>query len=64
MDHWYHVLKGVTGDKDVLQHYTLKQKIGSGAYGSVYLALSKSTKETVAIKKISKEDKDEAQLES
>jgi len=39
-------------DKHVLRKYEIQQKLGKGAYGIVWKAIDKKTRETVAIKKI------------
>jgi len=39
-------------DKQVLKRYSIEQKLGKGAYGIVWRAEDKKTKETVALKKI------------
>jgi len=39
-------------DKHVLRKYEVLQKLGKGAYGVVWKAIDKKTKETVALKKI------------
>jgi mitogen-activated protein kinase 15 len=39
-------------DKDILKKYEVSQKLGKGAYGVVWKAMDKKTKETVALKKI------------
>eukprot|EP01026_Neomeris_dumetosa_P049744 TRINITY_DN4354_c0_g1_i1.p2 TRINITY_DN4354_c0_g1~~TRINITY_DN4354_c0_g1_i1.p2 ORF type:complete len:244 (+),score=27.02 TRINITY_DN4354_c0_g1_i1:277-1008(+) len=39
-------------DKRVLRKYEIQQKLGKGAYGVVWKALNKKTKEVVAVKKI------------
>jgi len=39
-------------DKHVLRKYDVSQKLGKGAYGIVWKAVDKRTKETVALKKI------------
>eukprot|EP01025_Chloroclados_australasicus_P044937 TRINITY_DN4896_c0_g1_i3.p1 TRINITY_DN4896_c0_g1~~TRINITY_DN4896_c0_g1_i3.p1 ORF type:complete len:426 (-),score=45.41 TRINITY_DN4896_c0_g1_i3:5138-6415(-) len=39
-------------DKRILRKFEIQQKIGKGAYGVVWKALNKKTKETVALKKI------------
>ncbi|GAM18277.1 hypothetical protein SAMD00019534_014520 [Acytostelium subglobosum LB1] len=39
-------------DKHVLRKYEVSQKLGKGAYGIVWKAIDKKTKETVALKKI------------
>lgn len=39
-------------DKHVLRKYEISQKIGKGAYGIVWRAIDKKTRETVALKKI------------
>jgi len=39
-------------DKHVLRKYEIVQKLGKGAYGIVWKAIDKKTKETVALKKI------------
>eukprot|EP00299_Pterocystis_sp_00344_P009391 c3939_g1_i1.p1 GENE.c3939_g1_i1~~c3939_g1_i1.p1 ORF type:complete len:354 (-),score=101.75 c3939_g1_i1:39-1100(-) len=39
-------------DKHVLRKYDVQQKLGKGAYGIVWRAVDKKTKETVALKKI------------
>ena len=39
-------------DKHVLRKYELAQKLGKGAYGIVWKATDKKTRETVALKKI------------
>lgn len=39
-------------DKNVLEKYEIQQKLGKGAYGVVWRATDKKTKETVALKKI------------
>eukprot|EP01012_Entosiphon_sulcatum_P049420 TRINITY_DN6802_c0_g1_i1.p1 TRINITY_DN6802_c0_g1~~TRINITY_DN6802_c0_g1_i1.p1 ORF type:complete len:380 (+),score=93.38 TRINITY_DN6802_c0_g1_i1:121-1260(+) len=39
-------------DKHVLRKYEILQKLGKGAYGIVWKAIDKKTKETVALKKI------------
>lgn len=39
-------------DKHVLRKYEIQQKLGKGAYGIVWKALDKKTRETVALKKI------------
>ena len=39
-------------DKHVLRKYELVQKLGKGAYGIVWKAIDKKTRETVALKKI------------
>ena len=39
-------------DRHVLRKYDIVQKLGKGAYGIVWRATDKKTKETVALKKI------------
>ena len=39
-------------DKHVVRKYDIAQKLGKGAYGIVWKAADKKTKETVALKKI------------
>ena len=39
-------------DRPVLRKYEILQKLGKGAYGIVWRATDKRTKETVALKKI------------
>ncbi|KAL4422087.1 hypothetical protein ABPG77_001555 [Micractinium sp. CCAP 211/92] len=39
-------------DKHVLKKYEVQQRLGKGAYGIVWKAIDKKTKETVALKKI------------
>eukprot|EP01108_Squamamoeba_japonica_P000958 TRINITY_DN1367_c0_g1_i2.p1 TRINITY_DN1367_c0_g1~~TRINITY_DN1367_c0_g1_i2.p1 ORF type:complete len:253 (-),score=97.84 TRINITY_DN1367_c0_g1_i2:512-1234(-) len=39
-------------DKHVLRRYEVQQKLGKGAYGIVWKAIDKKTRETVALKKI------------
>ena len=39
-------------DKHVLKKYEIQQKLGKGAYGIVWKALDKRSRETVALKKI------------
>eukprot|EP00019_Armaparvus_languidus_P000490 CAMPEP_0168589812 /NCGR_PEP_ID=MMETSP0420-20121227/6217_1 /TAXON_ID=498008 /ORGANISM="Pessonella sp." /LENGTH=382 /DNA_ID=CAMNT_0008625395 /DNA_START=28 /DNA_END=1176 /DNA_ORIENTATION=- len=39
-------------DKHVLRKYEIQQKLGKGAYGVVWKAVDKKTRETVALKKI------------
>ena len=39
-------------DKHVTRKYEIAQKLGKGAYGIVWKATDKKTKETVALKKI------------
>ena len=39
-------------DRPVLRKYEILQKLGKGAYGIVWRAVDKRTKETVALKKI------------
>jgi len=39
-------------DKHILRRYDVQQKLGKGAYGIVWRATDKKTKETVALKKI------------
>ncbi|GAB4820389.1 hypothetical protein N2152v2_007435 [Parachlorella kessleri] len=39
-------------DRHVLKKYEIQQKLGKGAYGIVWRAVDKKTKETVALKKI------------
>ena len=38
-------------DRHVLRKYEVMQKLGKGAYGIVWKAIDKKTKETVALKK-------------
>ena len=38
-------------DRHVLQKYEIQQKIGKGAYGVVWKAIDKGTREVVAVKK-------------
>jgi hypothetical protein len=39
-------------DKHVLRKYEIQQKLGKGAYGIVWKAVDKKTRDTVALKKI------------
>ena len=39
-------------DKHLLRKYEVAQKLGKGAYGVVWKAFDKKTKDTVALKKI------------
>lgn len=39
-------------DKHVLRKYEILQKLGKGAYGIVWKAVDKKSKQTVALKKI------------
>lgn len=39
-------------DKHVLRKYEVLQKLGKGAYGIVWKAIDKKSKQTVALKKI------------
>jgi len=39
-------------DRHVLRKYEIEQKLGKGAYGVVWRAVDKKTKDTVALKKI------------
>jgi len=39
-----------------LEHYEIKQKIGQGSYGQVFLAVDKTTGKEVALKQMFKKD--------
>ena len=39
-------------DKHLLRKYEIAQKLGKGAYGIVWKAVDKKTKDTIALKKI------------
>lgn len=39
-------------ESHILEKYDILQKLGKGAYGVVYRAINKMTKEQVAIKKV------------
>ncbi|RCN28197.1 hypothetical protein ANCCAN_26063 [Ancylostoma caninum] len=47
-------LTGMTEDVDghVLDKYDLQKRLGKGAYGIVWKAIDRRTKETVALKKV------------
>jgi hypothetical protein len=54
---WLHLRDGVSRmseeiDRHVLKRYEVQLKLGKGAYGIVWKANDKRTKETVALKKI------------
>lgn len=49
-----HIQTGMTEDVDghVLDKYELQKRLGKGAYGIVWKAIDRRTKETVALKKV------------
>jgi len=48
----YYILMSEDIDREVLEKYEIIQKLGKGAYGIVWKAIYKPSKEVVALKKI------------
>jgi len=62
LEEWFDRLKKVTKERSILHYYSFNDQIDEGSQGVVFKGVNILTNERVAIKKISKEDKDESQI--